>query len=79
MKQATGELNATVFVVVAVASLVVFFYFTIWPMIRNNVNQNTQCSKAICENCPEGGCETVNCYVMENGQRSDTFQCVWKG
>ena len=27
MKQATGELNATVFVVVAVASLVVFFLF----------------------------------------------------
>ena len=48
MKEATGELNATVFVVIAVASLVVFFYTTIWPAIRNNLNENTACSRAIC-------------------------------
>lgn len=77
MKQATGELNATVFVVVAVASLVVFFYFTIWPMIRSNVNANTQCSKAICDNCPDGGCETVRCHIA--GRPGEEFDCVWKG
>ena len=79
MKQATGELNATVFVVVAVASLVVFFYTTIWPAIRNNLNENTACSRAICAKTPNADGRTVDCYVMENGQRSETFTCVWKG
>ena len=33
MKEATGELNTTVIVVIIVSMLVDFFYFTIWPAI----------------------------------------------
>ena len=79
MKEATGELNATVFVVIAVASLVVFFYTTIWPLIKNNLNENVACRRAICASEPNSDGRTVDCYVMENGKKSDEFTCVWKG
>jgi len=79
MKEATGELNATVIVVIIVAMLVAFFYTVIWPSLRNNINANTACSKAICANEPNSDGLTVNCYVVENGEKSDTFTCAWKG
>lgn len=80
MKEATGELNTMVIVVIIVAMLVAFFYFTIWPAIKNNINQNSACARAICpkENRSSDG-RTVDCYVYENNQKSDTFKCVWKG
>lgn len=78
MKETTGELNATVFTVIIVASLVAFFYFTIWPAIQNNLNSNTACSKATCASCPAGEtCQTVTCYLP--GDSSKTFECVYKG
>lgn len=80
MKEATGELNTTVIVVIAVASLTAFFYFTIWPAIRNNMNQNTKCSKAICEKKPNNDGKTVQCYLVENGKKvGSDFPCAWKG
>jgi len=78
MKEATGELNTAVIVVIIVAALVVFFYTTIWPAIRRNMNENVACSKAICEGTPNAD-GTVNCYIMENGHKSENFTCVWKG
>ena len=33
MKEATGELNVTLIVVMAVGILVAYFYFTIWPSL----------------------------------------------
>ncbi len=77
MKEATGELNMTVVVVIAVASLAAFFYFTLWPLIQNNMNSTTKCSKAICDKCRNGNdCTTVPCHL----EGSDvTFECVWKG
>ena len=75
MKEATGELNVTVFVVVVVAILGAFFYTIIWPMIKNNLVSNTKCSDAICETNPNDD-GTVNCYYKD---RSESFTCVWKG
>ena len=79
MKEATGELNATVVVVITVATLVAFFYTIVWPSIRNNMNQNVACSKAICAGEPNADGRTVQCYVMENGKKSSEFTCAWKG
>ncbi len=77
MKEATGELNTMVIVTIAIASLTAFFYFTIWPAIRGNMNQNTACSKAICEKCPsDTNCQTVNCHLPGE---NNTFTCAWKG
>ncbi len=81
MKEATGELNSAVVVLLAVGVLIAFFYYTLWPMIKNNFNQNSQCKKAICETCIKGGkvsndCETVKCHLEGS---SEIFECVYKG
>lgn len=78
MKEATGELNATVIVVIVVAMLVAFFYFTIWPVIENNMNENTRCSQAICNDCDDknGNCHTVSCHLPGE---NEPFDCAWKG
>lgn len=78
MKEATGELNFTVVIVIAIGAMAAFFYFTIWPLIRNNMDANTKCSAAICAKCPKGSfCQTTECYLKDNP--SAKFECVWKG
>ena len=75
MKEASGELNLTVVVVMAVAALMAFFYTLIWPIIKNNMTANTKCQAAVCEKCTNSdGCETVTCHY-----KGETFNCVWKG
>ena len=78
MKEATGELNLTIVVVMAVAGFMAFFYTLIWPMLRNNISANTKCQAAVCEKCDTSanpnGCSTVPCHY-----KGETFNCVWKG
>ncbi len=78
MKEATGELNATVVVMLAIGVLMAFFYYTLWPLIKNNFDENSQCSKAICEKCTnKDGCDYITCHAK--GDESNTFECVYKG
>jgi len=77
MKEATGELTGSVVVVLAIGVLMAFFYYTLWPLIRENFNKNSQCSKAICETCPTGDCEYVKCHSKNDV--NNTFECVYKG
>lgn len=79
MKEATGELNSTVVVVAAVSLLAAFFFTVLWPSIKNNMNQNTKCSKAWCDKCNDSnGCSTVTCHYMDGNTQKD-ITCVWKG
>lgn len=81
MKEATGELNMTLVIVIAVASLAAFFYTIIWPSISNNFHSNANCNDAICE-CPNNktDCEMADCYILDkNGKESSKFKCPWKG
>ena len=87
MKEATGELNLTVIVVIAVSLLVAFFYYAIWPGLSANFEQNAKCSKAVCENpCGTGSGKNV-CQDMTEINKvkckvkgSDTvIYCPWKG
>ena len=87
MKEASGELNLTVIVVVIVALLSIFFFSFILPSIQNNFAKNTRCDEAICP-CPERD-NNGNCVVPEGGQVTCTYRddngtehditCAWKG
>ena len=77
MKEASGELNATVVVVLAIGVLIAFFYYTVWPLIQTNVEANSRCNKAICESCPDSNCDYVTCYSKNNPEKK--FECVYKG
>ena len=76
MKETTSELNATVVVVLAIAVLIAFFYYTLWPMIKGNVEKNSQCSKAICETKDDDDDGMVRCHAKNS---SEEFLCVYKG
>ena len=75
MKEATGQLNSTVVVVLAIAVLSAFFYFTLWPALKTNMEQTTNCSKAWCEGKPNSDGLTVQCYY---GKDKKPITCVWK-
>lgn len=79
MKEATGELNMTVVIVLAVAILSVFFFAVLWPNIKNTFIATNKCSDAICDkNTLHDG--KVTCKYYKNGRQEGTeFQCVWKG
>lgn len=83
MKETTGELNATVVVLLAIGILMAFFYYTIWPLIKVNFEKNSQCSKAICESCRDSkGNAATNCDYVKCHPKNDPntiFECVYKG
>lgn len=77
MKETTGELNATVVVMLAIGVLMAFFYYTLWPIIKTNFYKNSQCSKAICEPCTTGNCKFVKCHPKNDPNTE--FECIYKG
>lgn len=84
MKETTGELNMTVIVVIAVAILVAFFYFVIWPNLNANFQANSKCSRAICENpCKVGSnsCDDVIGQLVKCKIKDSDIEiyCPWKG
>ena len=79
MKEATGELNATIVVIVAVGVLMAFFYYTLWPIISSSFIRNSSCGKAVCDlnNVHDG---YVDCYPKgKYGIPSEKIECVYKG
>ena len=85
MKEATGDLNMTVVVVLIVAALVAFFSMAVWPMVKNGIKSEANCSDAI---CLKGDCDksagTCNCtykYTDSLTGRSaeKTIVCPYKG
>ena len=49
MKEATGELNGTLIVVIAIAALSAIFFTIIWPMLRRDLKEQAKCSTAVCD------------------------------
>ena len=49
MKEATGELNSAIIVVIVVGLLIAFFYGLIWPMIKEGLKDNARCADAVCD------------------------------
>ena len=80
MKQATGELNGTIIVVIAIAALAAFFFTVLWPMIRNDLKDSAKCSSAICDKGPEitgNNAGLVYCHAKNN--RNDVIYCPYRG
>lgn len=79
MKESTGEVNMTVVIVIAVATLSVFFFAVLWPSIKNTFIATNKCSDAVCDprTLNDG---MVICQYYKNGQKiGNDFKCVWKG
>lgn len=76
MREATGDLNLTVIVVIAVAGLMAFFSIFVWPMIKGGMKHDANCSDAICiKNTQSNG--TIECYMK--GKEATKFRCPYKG
>lgn len=82
MKEATGELNMTVIVVISVGILSAFFFYTLWPMIKGNFQREANCKNASCNcsvetrNANDGRCE---CTVNKDGQEIGPIYCPYGG
>ena len=49
MKQATGDISASVLVVTAVALLTALFFSVIWPTIKYSFLEDSNCANAVCD------------------------------
>ncbi len=72
MKEATGDLNMTVIIVIIVAGLVAFFSMYIGPMITDGIRSEANCSDAICK-CNKS---TKKCDCTYKGNK---INCPYKG
>lgn len=79
MKEATGELNMTIVIVLAVAILSVFFFAILWPGIKNTFIATSKCSDAICDKRPVNGLVKCRYYNKKGVQVGSEFECPWKG
>lgn len=80
MREATGELNMTVIVVIAVAGLVALFSMFVFPMVRKNVTNQQNCSDAVCGKAKgEGGCGAKQVQCNTPGEQNEKFCCPYKG
>lgn len=78
MKEATGELNMTVITVVAVAAVGAFFYAVIWPRVKGNITQSTDCANAVCTKCSttNGNRKCTGCTSADGKKQNLT--CTYK-
>lgn len=83
MREATGELNSTLVVVILAAGFSVFFFNVVWPLISDAIDRDTKCADAICQACDSGNdCATVTCTLPTESGGADwtnSFECVYKG
>ena len=87
MKEAIGDLNMTVVVVVLVAALVAFFSIVVRPAVLTGIKTDTNCDDAICpcQDKANGVCN--DCYICEYNKETNSkechqenrFSCAYKG
>ena len=79
MKEATGELNSTVIVVISIGVLMTFFFSYLWPMIHSNFKKESDCSGATC-NCSKEirDAHDGKCLCTHKDVDGE-FTCVYKG
>ena len=79
MKQAIGELNGALVVVIAIAALAAIFFTIIWPMIRTNLREDATCSNAVCDVGVSTGNNNgmIYCHAPDNSK--EIIYCPYKG
>ena len=79
MKEATGELNMTVITVVAIAAVGAFFYAFIWPRVKSNISNSTECANAVCTSCEKDskGNEKCTGCTSADGEKTN-LKCTYK-
>ena len=75
MKEAAGDLNMTVVVVLIVAGLVAFFSMVIGPLIVKGVKSDTNCADAVCKKTQ---CDTDK-GICTCTYRGKEISCPYKG
>lgn len=75
MKEATGELNASVIVVIAVSLLAAFFFMVVWPRVKGDLQTSSKCSAAICNK----GYNAEGMSTCKISGESTTFECPYRG
>ncbi len=75
MKEAAGELNITLVVVLAIGALMAFFLGVVWPLIDGELTHDANCDRAICGSEAVDG--MVVCHADDNPDI--TFHCPFKG
>ena len=81
MKEATGELNTAVIVMIIVALLSFLFFSVFWPNIHASFAKNTKCNEAVCKCLNWNGsvCEEHECFYIDKSGRKKYITCTWKG
>ena len=78
MKEATGELNMTVITVVAIAAVGAFFYAFIWPRVKSNISNSTECANAVCTSCQTQGKNRVCTGCTSSDGEKTNMKCTYK-
>lgn len=83
MKQATGELNATVIIFSAVALLTVVFFMVVWPLVKDGFYTSANCANAVCDNgYISSGKDVGKAYCINPQDKSaspEIFTCPFRG
>ena len=77
MREATGELNVTLIVVIAIAGLSMVFFTIIWPTMKEDMTKKSRCSDAICDNGYNSN-KMAWCYSPSDSGKTP-FECPFRG
>lgn len=77
MKEAIGELNGAIIVIMAVGALSAFFFTFMWPMLSEGMEGRARCSDAVCDNGYNSSYKAY-CYNPKDENR-EVFECPYRG
>lgn len=81
MKEATGELNSTLIVVIAIAALMALFLTFIFPYIQRALESRSTCANAVCDKGYIEENYRSYCYSPNDTNKSnpEIFECPYRG
>ena len=78
MRQAVGELNSSIIVVIIVGLLIALFYGLVLPTIKDGLKSNSRCADAVCDVGIKEGQVGVECY-SPHVKDKEYFYCPYRG